>query len=76
MDRKRPAPSEAIAVVDRPVAFAAPLRAQGIEFMPFGGYRFGGTFRARPTAPGGHRRFARAGLRVDVPLSDGLQSKR
>ena len=26
------------------VAFAAPLRAQGVELMPFGGYRFGGDF--------------------------------
>ena len=44
MNPKRPASSDVIAVAICLVAFAAPLAAQGIEFMPFGGYRFGGDF--------------------------------
>jgi hypothetical protein len=56
------------------VAFAAPLRAQGVELMPFGGYRFGGDFfelvAERPVDLDGSPAL---GFVLNVPLSDGLQ---
>ena len=74
VDPKGPASSYAIAVAICLVAFAAPLAAQGIEFMPFGGYRFGGDFfelvADRPADIDGA---PAVGFVVNVPLSDGLQ---
>ncbi len=56
------------------VAFAAPLRAQGVELMPFGGYRFGGDFfelvAEHPVDLDGSPAL---GFVLNVPLYDGLQ---
>ncbi len=56
------------------VAFAAPLRAQGVELMPFGGYRFGGDFfelvADHPVDLDGSPAL---GFVLNIPLSDGLQ---
>ena len=53
---------------------AATLRAQSLEVMPFGGYRFGGDFFELAAE---HRLdedgAPAAGFVVNVPLSDGLQ---
>ena len=74
MDRKRPRPSEALALVICLVAFAAPLRAQGVEFMPFGGYRFGGDFfELVAEHPADLDGAPALGFVLNVPLSDGLQ---
>ena len=75
MDPKRPASSHAIAVaICLVVACAAPLAAQGIEFMPFGGYRFGGDFfELVAEHPADIDGAPAVGFVVNVPLSDGLQ---
>ena len=71
---KRPFPSNAMALVICLVAFAAPLRAQGVEIMPFGGYRFGGDFFEVVTEHPVDLDGAPAlGFVLNVPLSDGLQ---
>ncbi len=56
------------------VAVAAPLCAQGVEVMPFGGYRFGGDFfelvAEHPVDLDGSPAL---GFVLNVPLWDGLQ---
>jgi hypothetical protein len=56
------------------LACAADARAQSVEVMPFGGYRFGGDFfelvTGRPVDTDGA---PAVGVVVDVPLSEGLQ---
>jgi hypothetical protein len=53
---------------------AVPVRAQGVEVMPFGGYRFGGDLFERATQRPLDLDGAPAlGIVVNVPLSDGLQ---
>ena len=56
------------------VSVAAPLRAQGVEVMPFGGYRFGGDFfelvAEHPVDLDGSPAL---GFVLNVPLWDGLQ---
>ena len=74
MNSKRPSPSDAMALVICLVAFAAPLRAQGIEIMPFGGYRFGGDFfEVVAEHPADLDGAPALGFVLNVPLSDGLQ---
>jgi hypothetical protein len=70
---KRPA-SQAMFVLACLVAFAAPLRAQGIEIMPFGGYRFGGDFFELVSEhPADIDGAPALGFVLNVPLWDGLQ---
>ncbi|HEU5186866.1 MAG TPA: hypothetical protein VFU01_19990, partial [Gemmatimonadaceae bacterium] len=56
------------------LGWAWPLQAQGIELMPFAGYRFGGDFfeliAGRPVDLDGSPTL---GVVVNVPLSNGLQ---
>jgi hypothetical protein len=74
MDPKRPAASHAIAVVICILGFAAPLAAQGVELMPFGGYRFGGDFFELASETAVDTDGAPAvGFVLNVPMSDGLQ---
>jgi hypothetical protein len=74
MSPKRPTASEAIAVVICLAAFAAPLRAQGVELMPFAGYRFGGDFfELVADHPADIDGAPALGFVLNVPLSDGLQ---
>jgi hypothetical protein len=51
-----------------------PARAQGVEVMPFGGYRFGGDlFERAAQRPLDLDGAPALGVVVNVPLSDGLQ---
>ena len=64
----------AITVIACLAGHAFPLRAQGIEVAPFGGYRFGGDFFELITRqPVDLDGAPVLGLAFDVPYSDGLQ---
>jgi hypothetical protein len=74
MSPKRRASSTAMARLVCLVAFAAPLHAQGIEIMPFGGYRFGGDFfELVAEHPADIDGAPALGFVLNVPLSNGLQ---
>ena len=74
MSPKRPASSAVIALLGCLVAFAAPVGAQGIEIMPFGGYRFGGDFfELVAEHPADLDGAPALGFVLNVPLSNGLQ---
>jgi hypothetical protein len=74
MNPKRSPTPGAVALVICLVAFTAPLRAQGVEFMPFGGYRFGGDFfELVAEHPADLDGSPSLGFVLNVPLSDGLQ---
>jgi hypothetical protein len=70
-DRARWIVTTAVSVL---LASAAPVRAQGFEVAPFGGYRFGGDLFE---VAAGHRLDADGapalGVVVDVPMGGGLQ---
>ena len=64
----------AMALVACLLGHASPVRAQGVELAPFGGYRFGGDFfellAARPVDADGS---PAVGFVLNVPISAGLQ---
>jgi hypothetical protein len=64
----------AIALAAGLTGLASPLHAQGVELMPFAGYRFGGDFfeliAGRPVDLDGSPTL---GVVLNVPLSNGLQ---
>ena len=73
MPSKRSASVGAIALIVF-LAHAKPVDAQGLELMPFGGYRFGGDFFELATGhPADLDGSPALGLVVNVPLSNGLQ---
>jgi hypothetical protein len=63
-----------VAVIAATVIGAAPLHAQNIEVVPFGGFRFGSVLvdaaTSRPLEVDGA---PAVGVTVDVPLSNGMQ---
>jgi hypothetical protein len=63
-----------VAVMAASVLGAAPLHAQAVEVVPFGGFRFGSVLvdanTARPLEVDGA---PAVGVTVDVPLSNGMQ---
>lgn len=64
----------AIALIACLAAHAQPVRAQGVEVMPYGGYRFGGDFFELATGhPADVDGAPAVGLVVNVPLSNGMQ---
>src|SRR5262245_57732657 len=74
MNKKRRARPHAIAAALCFFAFAAPLAAQGVEFMPFGGYRFGGDFfELVAEQPADIDGAPAVGFVLNVPWSEGLQ---
>jgi hypothetical protein len=74
MPSKRSASVGAIALIVCLAAHAQAVGAQGLELMPFGGYRFGGDFFELATGHTADLDGSPAlGLVVNVPLSNGLQ---
>jgi len=74
MTSKRSASVGAIAFVACLAAHAQAADAQGLELMPFGGYRFGGDFFELATGrPADLDGSPALGFVVNVPLSNGLQ---
>jgi hypothetical protein len=73
MPSKRSASVGAIALLVC-LAYAQAVGAQGVELMPFGGYRFGGDFFELAAGhPADLDGSPALGLVVNVPLSNGLQ---
>jgi hypothetical protein len=71
---KRSATVLSIALIGCLAAPAPPVGAQGLELMPFGGYRFGGDFFEIATGHSADLDGSPAlGFVVNVPLSNGLQ---
>jgi len=74
MSRKRYASLAAIAVVVSLAPCAREAAAQGIELMPFSGYRFGGDlFELATGYPADQDGSPAVGVVVNVPLSNGMQ---
>ncbi len=74
MVSKRSASVGAIGLIACLAAHAQPAAAQGVELMPYGGYRFGGDFFELATGHPSDLDVSPAlGLLVNVPLSNGAQ---